>query len=194
MKKHLKQSTAIIASIMGLSLLMTGCSKKISMEDYKRVSVSASWAYGYGSIEEMTQSSDIVAIIKVTDSECKPKNGIHFTTYTARVEQLICGNDEKEIKVYMTGGIDESEKVIYEFDDDPLMQIGDEFLIFARKNQDETYTILTGSEGRYVIKGDCVYPLNDQTVTVKSAKEGSKISADGENTEEFIKFVKSYNA
>lgn len=194
MKNHLKQSSAIIAGIMGLSLLMTGCSKKISMEDYERAYMSASWHYGYSSIEEMTQSSDIVAIIKVANSECKSQNGTLYTTYTAQVEQLICGNDEKEIKVYMTGGIDESKKLIYEFDDDPLMQTGDEFLIFARKNQDKTYTILTGPQGRYVVKDDCVYPLNDETVTVKSAKERSKISADGENIEDFAELVKSYTA
>ncbi|MDE7400104.1 MAG: hypothetical protein K2N06_11340 [Oscillospiraceae bacterium] len=188
-----KITATAIGSIMGLSLLMAGCSKTTSVEDYERVPMSASWAYGYSSIEEMTQSSDIVAIIKVTDSECKSENGTLYTTYTAQVEQLICGNDEKEIKVYMTGGIDESEKLIYEFDDDPLMQTGDEFLIFARKNQSGTYTILTGPEGRYVVKDDCVYPLNDETVTVKSAKERSKISADGENIEDFAELVKSYS-
>lgn len=179
---------------MGLSLLMTGCSKKTSMENYEKVSMSASWAYGYGSIEEMTQSSDIVAIIKVTDSECEPKNGIHFTNYTAQVKQLICGNDEKEIKLHMTGGVDDDEKKIYELNDDPLMQIGDEFLIFARKNQDKTYTILTGTQGRYIIKDDCVYPLNDHTVTVKSIKERAKVTANGENIEDFVELVKSYTA
>lgn len=194
MKNHLKQSVAIIAGITGLSLLMTGCSKKTSMEDFEKVSMSASWAYGYGSIKEMTQSSDIVAIIKVTGAESMLNSGIHFTNYTARVKQLICGNDEKEIKVHMTGGVDDTNKKIYELNDDPLMQIGDEFLIFARKNQDETYTILTGPEGRYVVKNGCVYPLNDETVTVKSAKERSKISADGENIEDFAELIKSYTA
>lgn len=189
-----KITTTAIAGIMGLSLLMTGCSKKTSMEDYERVYMSTSWHYGYSSIEEMTQSSDIVAIIKVTGAESTLDSGIHFTNYTAQVKQLICGNDEKEIKVHMTGGIDESKKLIYEFDDDPLMQTGDEFLIFARKNQDETYTILTGPQGRYVVKDDCLYPLNDGTVMVKSAKERSKISADGENIENFAELVKSYTA
>lgn len=189
-----KITATAIASIMGLSLLMTGCSKKTSMEDYEKVFMSASWSYGYGSIEEMTKASDIVAIIKVTGAESKPDSGILYTTYTAQVKQLVCGNDEKEIKVYMTGGVDDTEKKIYEFHDDPLMKIGDEFLIFARKNSNGTYTILTGSQGRYSVKDNCVYPLNDRTVTVKSAKEKSKITTNGENIEDFVEFVKSYSA
>lgn len=74
------------------------------------------------------------------------------------------------------------------------MKIGDEFLIFARKNSNGTYTILTGSQGRYSVKDNCVYPLNDRTVTVKSAKEKSKITTNGENIEDFVEFVKSYSA
>lgn len=194
-----KITATAIASFIGLSLLMTGCSKTTSTEDdiktseqnYKRVFMSASWSYGYGSIEEMTKASDIVAIVKIKDAENVLDSGIHFTDYTADVRQLIRGNDEKEIKIHMTGGIDDAEKRIYELNDDPLMQTGDEFLIFARKNQGGTYTILTGSQGRYVVKDNCVYPLTDSTVTVKSLKQRSEITADGETTEEFIKFIQS---
>ncbi len=186
-----KITSTVIASFIGLSLLMTGCSSKTDSEQYQKVTMFASWSYGYASIEEMAKTSDIVAIVKITGTESKPDSGIHFTNYIADVKQLIRGNDEKEITIYMTGGIDEEQKVIYELGDDPLMQIGDEFLIFARKNQDGTYTILSGPQGRYEVKDNCVYPLNDSTVLVKSLKQRSEITADGEPIEEFIEFVQS---
>lgn len=186
-----KITSTAIASFMGLSLLMTGCSGKTATDKYEKVIMHASWSYGYGSIEEMAKTGDIVAIVKITGTESRPDSGINFTNYTADVKQLIRGNDEKEIKIHMTGGIDEEQKVIYELGDDPLMQIGDEFLIFARKNQDGTYTILSGPQGRYEIKDNRVYPLNSSTVTVKSPKQRSEITIDGETTEEFIEFVQS---
>ena len=122
-----------------MSILMTGCSKKASYDDYEKVSMTASWTYNYGSVEELSKASDIVAVVKITDSECKKISDIPLTTFDAQVKQLICGNDEKEIKITMTGGIDKTEKKIYELDDDPLMQINDEYLIFANKNSDGTY-------------------------------------------------------
>lgn len=186
-----KITSTAIASFMGLSLLMTGCSSKTATDKYEKVIMHASWSYGYGSIEEMTKASDIVAIVKIKGAENVLDSGIHFTNYTADVKQLIRGNDEKEITIHMTGGVDDVTKSVYELSDDPLMQKDDEFLIFARKNQDGTYTILTGSQGRYVVKDNCVYPLNDSTVLVKSLKQRSKITADGETTEEFIEFVQS---
>ena len=115
-----------------------------------------------------------------------------MTTFDAQVKQLICGNDEKEIKITMTDGIDKTEKKIYELDDDPLMQINDEYLIFANKNSDGTYTTLSGSQGRFEIEGNCVYILNKSNAQVKKANVGSNIKVSGEDKETFIKSIRAY--
>lgn len=175
-----------------MSILMTGCSKKASYDDYEKVSMTASWTYNYGSVEELSKASDIVAVVKITDSECKKISDIPLTTFDAQVKQLICGNDEKEIKITMTGGIDKTEKKIYELDDDPLMQINDEYLIFSNKNSDGTYTTLSGSQGRFEIEGNSVYSLNKSNAQVKKANVGSNIKVSGEDKETFIKSIRAY--
>lgn len=189
----MKKTTVFVSScIAGLSLLMAGCSNKASYDGYEKVPLSASWSYNYGSVEELTKSGDIVAIVKITDSKSEPYGGMQFTIYDAEIKQLICGNDEKKIKIYMTGGVDENEKKIYEIEDDPLMQINDEFLIFATQNKDGTYTILSGSQGRFEIKDDRVYSLNESNVQVKKASVGSNIKVNGKDKDKFISDVKSY--
>lgn len=173
---------------------MTGCSSKPSYEDYGRVSMSASWSNYYGSVEELAKASDIVAVIKTTGAECSTQQGIHFTTYDAQVKQLVYGTDEKNIQIFMTGGIDEKEKMIYELSDDPLMQINNEFLIFARKNDNGTYTILSGPQGRFEIKDGRVYSLNEINVQMKKASVGSNTTVNGMDKEEFFRSVKEYTA
>lgn len=156
--------------------------------------MSESWSYNYGSVEELSKSSDIIALVKIIGSESAPLNGMNFTIFDAKVEQLIAGADEEKIKIYMTGGIDDAQKKIYELDDDPLMHINDEFLIFARQNQDGTYTILSGPQGRFEIKDERVYSLNESNAQVKKANIGSNIKVSGENKEEFFKAVKAYKS
>lgn len=189
-----KMTITTISCIACLSILMTGCAKKTSYDDYEKISMSASWSYNYGNVEELFKSSDIIALVKITGLESAPLNGMNFTIFDAKVEQLIAGADEEKIKIYMTGGIDDAQKKIYELDDDPLMQINDEFLIFAHQNQDGTYTILSGPQGRFEIKDNRVYSLNESNDQVKKADVGSNIKVSGENKEEFFKAVKAYKS
>lgn len=189
-----KTTVFAISCIAGVSLFITGCSNKASYEGYEKIPMSASWTYNYGSVEALSKSSDIVAVVKITGSKSEPYGGLLFTNFDAEVKQLISGNDEKNIKIHMTGGIDEAEKVIYEIEDDPLMQTNDEFLIFARKNDDGTYTILSGPQGRFEIKDDRVYSLNESNAQVKKANVGSNIKVNGMDKEEFFSSVKEYTA
>ena len=88
--------------------------------------------------------------------------------------------------------IEATIKKIYELDDDPLMQINDEYLIFANKNSDGTYTTLSGSQGRFEIEGNRVYSLNKSNAQVKKANVGSNIKVSGEDKETFIKSIRAY--
>lgn len=58
------------------------------------------------------------------------------------------------------------------------MNKGDEFFIFATANDNGTYTIMSGPQGRFEIKDGQVYSLN------AGNEQGSK--------EEFYKQVKEY--
>lgn len=188
----MKKIAAVLSCIIGLILLMTGCQSKSPYDDYEKITMNASWSYNYGSVEELSKSGDIAAVVKITGAESELLNGIRFTTYDAQIEELVAGTNEDSIKIVMTGGIDDTEKKIYELADDPLMKLNDEFLIFAKQNQDGTYTILSGPQGRFEIKNNHVYSLNESNAQVKKANVGSNIKVNGENKDEFFKAVRKY--
>ena len=95
------------------------------------------------------------------------------------------------MQLVFTGGVFEDKTV--ELSDDPLMSIGDSFLVFARKNDDGTYTVLSGPQGRFVIEDDCVYSLNAVDKQLRSAnRSSSNIMVDGVPLDDFISSVEGY--
>lgn len=170
-----------------------GNSAQISLDGYEKPLLLASWDYKYSGVEELSSDCDIIAKVKVTSQTNGPKmtSRLMSTIFTAKVEDLIYGFDEKEIDIFMTGGIDHDQKIIWEISDDPLMNIGDEFIVFADKNEDGTYTILGGPQGRFVIDNDCIYSLTEYN-SAESAEGINVLAVGGENLNDFIEEVKSY--
>ncbi len=191
----MKKAFTFIASLTAICALMCGCSHNSSndsLEGYEKVSMHASWEYAYKDIEELTDSSDLIARVRITDGEKIDRNGITMTEFSANVEDLILGSGEETVDILMTGGINHNTKQIFEISDDPLMQTDDEFIIFARKNTSGTYTVLGGPQGRFVIDNDLVYPLSH--IASRSVEINAQNSADnsGKNIDDFISEVRSY--
>lgn len=129
--------------------------------------MSASWTKGYDSIEELTDNSDLIALIEVTGiSGVEEKSGLYFTTYNAKVIRGI-NTKEETIKIRMTGKSDDKGKM--EIDDDPLMNVGEKWFIFARLNDYGSYTIRSGPYGRF--------SYNDKTDTVTSLLATNKYAS-----------------
>ena len=108
----------------------------------------ASWGESYFSIEELTDAADLAALVEITGiAEVQEhKNKLYLTIYSAKVIRGI-DTDLEKVKIIMTGKDDEEGKI--EFEDDPLMAVGDKWFIFARRNDDGTHTILGGPDGRF---------------------------------------------
>ncbi len=175
----------ITAFVMLFSML--GC--KNNNSDYEKVLLDASWEYNYSDIEELSNNSDIIAVINIDEFEIDDSYSgldIIMTKYNASIQELIYGDYEEEIEIIMTGGFDEDEKIIYEIVDDPLMNINDEYLIFAKKNNDGTYRILSGSQGRYVIENNEIYSLNCYDEQVQNSNNSTNIVINGEDKASFI--------
>jgi hypothetical protein len=124
------------------------------------VTMSASWASNYENFEELTKDSDFIGLVEIIDvigyetytALTEPSDGreeiagrgeIKFTVYSAKVLDSIV-SDKESIEITMTGKKGHSQIV-----DDPLMSIGDKWFIFANKNDNGTYSILSGPQGRY---------------------------------------------
>lgn len=180
----------LLTLALGALMLLTigGCAGK----NYDKVELSASWSYNYADVADLARNSDLIALVSIQEPE---KDGsykissIRMTQFPAAVVERYYGEEEQEIKIVMTGGIDESEKKIYEIADDPLMKAEEEYLIFARKNEDGTYTILGGPQGRFVLEDGKVYSLNVANEQVKKADPNASFRVDGVEKADFLEEI-----
>ena len=154
--------------------------------------MSASWSYNYSDLEELTQNSDLIARISVEDaSYYTTDQGIPMTNYTANIDLPIYGcTEDNSIDIVMTGGPDDG--VIFEIADDSLMNIDDDFIIFARQNDNGTYTILSGPQGRMSIENGLVSSLNVSNSQVRANHIGSNISVQNVPLDDFVAEINSY--
>lgn len=184
MKRRIFKLLTIV--LAGMLLTMAGCAGQNDDTDYEKVNCYASWTYNYGDVAELAQDSDLIALVSINQAKSSyVLSGIRMTVFPATVQERIAGEEVKEIQLVMTGGIDEKEKRIYEIPDDPLMKEGEKYLIFARKNEDGTYTILGGPQGRFVLEDGKVYSLavaNEQVC----ANYSYDIQVDGMDKADFL--------
>lgn len=193
----MKKLLFFIASVTAMCALTCGCSRvtdKDSFDGYKTVSMHASWCDYYSGVEELckAESLDLIARVKIDDGKQENNNGFMMTTFAANVEELIYGSDEDIVNIVMTGGVNHDTKTIYEISDDPLMQKDDEFIIFARKNESGTYTVLGGPQGRFLIESDTVYPMLDRISQLDVATANISNENNGKSIDDFIEEIKSY--
>ena len=144
----MKKRFCIIFGVAVLVLITTLCIF-IKKNEPEKVYMSASWIYGYANVEELTEHSDLIALVKVDKLAQNIEGRVPASIYNVTVVDGILGCEKDEvISVYMTGGKNGNQT--FEIKSDPLMKKRQQFLIFAQKNQDGTYTILGGPQGRLV--------------------------------------------
>ena len=159
MRSRVIISISVIVCVIVISLLLINLSDRSKVADSLdndtnsvRIEISASWAYGYPDIMSLTYASDLIGVIEVIDIDSVEIIGeyeqpaIYMTTYLAKVYSAILAEDEV-IRIVMTGKNDDEQLI--EIADDPLMVVGEKWLIFARLNDRQSYTILSGPNGRF---------------------------------------------
>ncbi len=159
----------------------------------------ASWAKSYSSIQELAEASDFIGLVEIVDrgrSEEAPleESGegtpLSFSTFSAKVLDGIV-SEKDTIEIFMTGR--HTDKGVIQFSDDPLMSEGEKWFIFARKNDDGTYTILGGPCGRfsYNEKGGTITALNLVNPAVKDAKPDNGVNLQDASLEAIKKEIQS---
>lgn len=163
-KLHSRIVSAALAAVVFVAVFLVMGNHRSE----ERVSMSGSWAYCYSGLEELAQSSDLIALISVEDANSYiTDTGIPMTNYTVTIGTPICGCVEDDsVSLVMTGG--PKDGVLFEIADDPLMDIHDNFIIFARQNSDSIYTILSGPQGRMSIENGHVSSLIWSTISVEA--------------------------
>lgn len=197
MKKILKALVGFC--LVAVVFALAACSNQNTADygQYEKVLLNASWSYNYENVQELADNCDLAAYVTITGLETDDKYkayGVDLTIYTAEIRESLFGKEQGTIRIVMTGKIDEKEKKIYEIADDPLMEIGDEFFVFAEVNEDETYTVLSGPQGRFEIIDNMVYSLNVCNEQVAKYNSVSNITVDKHPKEEFYAQIKEYVA
>ena len=180
---------SVLCLVLLCSVVLAACSNNAG-EKLDKVVMNASWVYNYKDVQELTEKSDLIAYVSINSMESYEENGIVKTKYQAEIVDEIYGEKTRTVEIIMTGGV--VGKTIYELEDDPLMVPNDEFLIFARKNTNGTYTILSGPQGRFVVEGNMVYSLNVAESQVAKANPYSNIKVDGVEKDLFISQIQAY--
>ena len=186
-------SVFCLAAVIGVGVWHNGA-KPDTFDGYKTIATDASWSYSYDGIEELckAESLALIARVKIGDGIQENRYGLNMTVFTANVEDLIYGSCEDNVDIIMTGWVDHDTKTIHEISDDPLMKKGDEYIIFARKNESGTYTVLGGPQGRFVIDSDNVYPLYEWSSRIDAEKSHIAGNNGGKSIDDFVEEIRSY--
>ncbi len=152
-----KYGIFLVLVLVVCAVFLSSCSRSAEASD--NIVLHASWAEYYENINDLTSESDFIALVEIKDvvSVMQDENGIYFSVFRADVLEGVLGKDES-IDLLLTGAAVEDMKM--EIEDDPLLKIGEKWLVFARMNDSGTYTIIGGPCGRFA--------YNEQSNTVTS--------------------------
>lgn len=114
-------------------------------------SAHALWTESFDSAAEMAQSANVVAIGTVSSQQAETRCNLVFTRSTITLDQLYSGAVQDDcLQVVQTGGTLD-DLYTPEFDDAPLMELGQAYVLFLKHVDDpdygEYYRILSGGTG-----------------------------------------------
>ena len=151
---------------------MVACGKAGNSSETREY-ITSSWSRSYADVEDLASNCDVIALVKVKKvMETVVQTGIPFTTFQVEVLFPVYNmNEGDEFAIFMTGGV--KDGITVEVEDDPLLQIGEECMVFCKENPDGTYQILSGPQGRYLHQNG---KLNSLSVVNDRIREKSIIS------------------
>ena len=128
----------------------------------------SSWAETYRDLGTLKQATDLAVLGTVqgvdgVDSDTRAAGAVTatltFTDFNFRIEQTLHGEGREEmVIVHQTGGT--SGGVTTEIKDDPLLQIGERYILFVTQAPSGKYFVAGGPTGRFVVRGDRVSSLS----------------------------------
>lgn len=111
--------------------------------------VHADWPKIYVSVEELAEDAEFAGLVKLTAITDQGASSIGYTVYSGKILDPVYNPDElTEIPLFMNGAKTDTKHI--ELEGDPLMEVGETWFVFARKNDMGSYTVLApGGRFRY---------------------------------------------
>lgn len=189
MKKKVMYSTISIVSILVICTIISAFLSK-NKSDFEVSYISASWDYNYGDVNEISNASDLIALIRVNKLiSVEQRVGLPYSTFEAEVIEPVFGCEAGDkISIFMTGG--KIDNRIVEIIDDPLLVPDQEFLVFTQKNNNGTCTILGGPAGMLEHKDGKLNSLQLVNPRVKDNNKSMNIKIENYDTDTLINEIK----
>lgn len=191
MSKNKKMITVLaIVLVSATACMLSACAdgEPTKAEEY----LSASWNYNYGDVKEMSQNSDLIALVTVLETKVTMERGvIPYTIFTVNVDTPVYNSEKNQhFSLRMIGK--ETDDRIIAIEDDPLLRPGDKLLVFCKKNTDGTYRTLSGSQGRLIYDNGKLNSLNVVDERVGKLNPFSNIMVENADAYSLIAEIKEY--
>lgn len=181
--------SVIAVFLICLVVIITYTNKRTKQEEVSFISTS--WAYNYADIDEITRDSDLIALIHVNDLLSEENEvSLPFSIFEVEVMEAVYGCDTGDkISIYMTGGHTGKKRI--EINDDPILEMGQEFLVFTKKNEDGTYRILSGPQGRLEYKDGVLNSMQFVNDRIKQGNANMTISVQNQDAKTLMNDIRS---
>lgn len=160
----------------------------------KTVSKTVCYAYNYDSLEEITYEADFIALARVDSAELtENRSDFAETAFTMTVTEQVYNSQKNETFIIkMEGG--ETLTKLYKVEGEPLMKIGQEVLVFCKMNDDGTYRIINGPQGRLLFENGRLNPLTSENTEGITDGTYSPLPVKNAQLTDIIEEIKKYSA
>lgn len=144
----------------------------ITYHPQKTVTYGASWAILYHDMKSLKSAADlsVVGTISAVSAVSKDQDGIVYTDFlfvtqaTLLDPQYRLSGTGSSVIIHQTGGMIGS--TLYQMEDDPLFQVGEQAILFLHEYSPEHYYVIGGPSGRFRLQNGLVSSINDEGVAL----------------------------
>ena len=156
------------------------------------VSKTVCYAYNYDTIEKITYVSHFIALARVEDSQLTGnRSDFAETAFKMTVIEPVYNCEKgEEFTLKAEGG--ETLTKIYKVEGEPLPRKGQELLVFCKINDDGTYSVINGAQGRLLFENERLNFLNSENTEGITDGTYSPLPVKNAALSEVVKEIKEY--
>lgn len=156
-----------LAVLLGCTSNAAGPSEPAASKQKTVQHAAPSWADAYHSIGEMSRNADAIVIgtVRRVRETTTKHEGMLFTDFDVAISKWISTpkgasvSPAGEVIIHQTGGTLGAKTLIV--DDDPLLKVGEQNLLFLRQYAPGRFFIMGGPTGRVTLTNGTLAPLPD---------------------------------
>ncbi|GHO51965.1 hypothetical protein [Ktedonobacter robiniae] len=146
------------------------------------VHLDMSWSKNYHTLKDLKQDAGVAVhgtITRIINQEVDSA-GIPYTNFEFTVSHIahdpaksltknaVVGGATR-ITIHQTGGV--VNNTHYESSDDPLFQVGEQYILFLKEYKPGFYYVIGGPTGRFKVQNGAVSPMNNDGVPFSGSQD-----------------------